>query len=409
MRTLFKSFILAYFIIAGGMAMAAETNLVEQQTAQLKQEVALLTQQVELLKAQSALSIAQAQLPFAELQGIKAATSGLTIPKGKEGTVKVAVGTQGTALLRSKRAMLELLDTVANDLIKVCPTGAALLTEEQLGQASKSQFTLNQIKNETSLLDKATKDAKPIDTRMGAQSKSVLATAIVGAYGLGFALETINGLAKLMRTDRQLDIFDDKEAVQTLGYLLESKGKGFTANPGLLGDNAIVEADKLLEQLNDLATTLQTANDTLAKIQKYSDIITKAPANDPIRTQIKMPKDEDLNVLKAEINSATSLIEGLHPSKKPDAFWAQVKGQVLATNIQGKTRLFIEAKAQVVQVTESRWYTSDRILATGEVQVAYRLLKPDGSLEKAGIMLKASESDKKRIDELNELNWQRPL
>jgi hypothetical protein len=77
--------------------------------------------------------------------------------------------------------------------------------------------------------------------------------------------------------------------------------------------------------------------------------------------------------------------------------------------IRGKLRLFLEAKAQTVQVTESRWYRSDRILATGEVQVAYRLLKADGSLEKSCIILKASKADDTRIDELSDLDWQRPL
>ena len=408
MRVFFKSLIFLCCIITGGIAIAAETTLVEQQTIHLKQEADLLTQQVELLKAQSALAIAQAQLPFAELQGIKAGVSGLSQPTGKEGSVKVAAGALGTELLRSKKAMLNLLDAVADDLIKICPAGTALLTEDQVGQASSAQFALTRIKNETSILDNLTEKAD-IKKEDGAEVKFIPAF-IAGAYTIGFTLETINNLAKLMRTDRQLNVFDDKEeAVQMLGYLLESKGKGFTAQPGLLGDNAIAEADKLLEQLNSLATKLQIAKDTLTKIQKYADKIDKAPANDPIKTQIKMPKEEDVSALKAEVDNATSLLEGLHPSKKSEAFWSQVKGQVLAANIHGKTRLFIEAKSQTVQVTESRWYTSDRILATGEVQVAYRIRRPDGSLEKAGIMLKASESNKTRIDELNDLNWQRPL
>lgn len=402
MRTLFKSIFILYFIITGGIAMSAETTLVEKQTDQLKQEVALLTQQVELLKAQSALNSAQAQLPFAELQGIKAATSGLTIPPGKEGTVKVSTG-QGTALLRSKKAMLEVLDTVANDLIKICPTGAVILSEAQLEQALVAQFTLKRIEDEITILADATNKAKPKLAR-----KSI-APIVAGVYTVGFALDTINSLAKLLRTNRQFDVFDaDKEAIPMLGYLLESKDKGFIANPGLLGDKAIVEAEKLLKQLNGLAIKLQMAKDTMAKILKYSDDISKAPANDPIREKNEMPTDEDISTLKAEIDNAISLLESLHPSKKSDAFWKQVNGQVLAANIKDKRRLFLEAKAQTVQITESRWYTSDRILATGEVQVGYRFVKPDGSVDKAGVILKASESDTSRIDELNELNWHRP-
>lgn len=158
-------------------------------------------------------------------------------------------------------------------------------------------------------------------------------------------------------------------------------------------------------KLRDLATQLQVGNDTLAKIKKYSDDIAKAPAGDPIKQQVVMPKDEVISLLKVEIEVATSLLDSVNPSKKPDAFWTQVNGQLLATKIKEKQRLFIEAKAQTVQVTESRWYTSDRILATGEAQVAYRLLNADGSLAQSGIILKASSTDDAQIDGLRELNW----
>lgn len=246
--------------------MAAEPTI-EEQTAQLKKQVDLLTQQLAQLKAQAALDsakqtqdalaakalldalkdqtvsqyalgAAQAQLPFAELQGIKAGISGLTLPSGKEGTVKVAAGTAGTALLRSKRSMLELLDKVADDFIKICPNGAALLTEAQLGQAYTAGFTLKRIEEEkTKLTDAATK-ATPVDHRPPPAALvpgvPVLPALIAGAYTLGFTLDTINSLVKLLRTNRQLDVFSaDAEAVQMLGYLLESKRKGFVANPAM--------------------------------------------------------------------------------------------------------------------------------------------------------------------------------
>lgn len=401
------------------------------QTQDMLKEVDLLTQQLTLLKAQSALDsakqtqdalsakamldalkdqttsqsalgTAQAQLPFAELQGIKAGISGLTLPTGKEGTVKVSAGTAGTALLRSKRPMLALLDTVADDLVSICPSGAALLTEAQLGQAYTASFTLKRIDDETKALTQATNNANPIDPRPAASFVPAIAA---GAYGLGFTLDTINSLVKLLRTNRQLDVFSaDAEAVQILGYLLESKGKGFVANPAMLSDKVNTEAGTLLRKLGELGNQVQVANDTLAKIKKYSDDIAKAPATDPIKT-ITMPTDAQVSLLKAEIDGATSLLDGLHPAKKPDAFWAQVNGQFLNVNISGKKHMFIEAKAQTVQVTESRWYTSDRILATGEVQVAYRLLNEDGSLAKSGVILKASKVDDARIDKLDALKW----
>ena len=404
--------------------MTSAVDVLTQQLAQLKAQAALdaakQTQEAQAAKAlldalkdqavsQYALGAAQAQLPFAELQGIKAGISGLTLPSGKEGTVKVAAGTAGAALLRSKRPMLTLLDKVADELIAICPAGAAVLTEALLGQANTALFTLTRIDDEKTILENAAKNASPKDKRVTealVPGVAAVPAFVAAAYTLGFTLDTINSLLKLLRTNRQLDVFStDAEAIQMLGYLLESKGKGFTANPAILGDEAITEANSLLDKFRGLAEQLQKANDTLVMIKKYSDDIAKAPAGDPIKTQVDMPTDADVSSLKAEIDNATSLLDGLHPSKKSDAFWAQVNGQVIAKNIAGKMRLFLEAKAQTVQITESRWYKSDRILSTGEVQVAYRLLKENGAWEKSGVILKASKPDDAQIDKLIDLNW----
>ena len=417
--------------------MAAQVP-VEDQTAQLKKQADLLAQELELLKqqlsvlkaqaeldsakqsedaksakalldtlkdqitSQYGLATAQAQLPFAELQGIKAGISGLTLPTGKEGTVKVAAGTAGTALLRSKKPILELLDKVADQLTVLCPRGAVLLTEAQLGQAYMARFTLKQIADEQTKLENAAKDAMQM-VPTGAPGVAGFPAAIAGAYTLGFTLDTINGLVKLLRTNRQLDVFSaDAEGIEILGYLLESKKKGFDVN--LLGENPISEADSLMVSLRALATKLQKGNETLAKVKKYSDDIAKAPANSPIK-QAEKPSDETINILKTEMEIASSLLDRLNPSKNPDSFWAQVNGQLLSAKIEKKQRLFLEVKAQAVQVTESRWYTSDRILATGEIQVGYRIFNPDGSLENSGIIMKASSPDKARIDKLEKLEW----
>jgi hypothetical protein len=382
----------------------------EKQTQEALTAKALLDALKDQTVSQYALGAAQAQLPFAELQGIKAGISGLTLPSGKEGTVKVTAGTAGTALLRSKRPMLELLDKVADELVTLCPSGAALLTEAQLGQANTAEFTLKRIEDEKIKLAEAAQKATPVDPRAARVPGVTVPAIIAGAYAFGLTLDTINSLLKLLRTNRQLDVFSaDAEAIQMLGYLLESKGskgKEFVAYPAMLGKNVITEAESLMKELKDLATRLQVGNDTLAKIKKYSDDIAKAPAGDPIK-QVEMPSDAAISLLKAEIEVATSLLDSINPSKKPDAFWTQVSGQLLAANIKGKQRLFIEAKAQTVQVTESRWYASDRILATSEVQVAYRLFDKDGSLIKASISLKASKSsaDDAQIDKLDELAW----
>ena len=58
----------------------------------------------------------------------------------------------------------------------------------------------------------------------------------------------------------------------------------------------------------------------------------------------------------------------------------------------GRKRLVLDIKAQSVQITESRWYGSERLLAMGEVQLAYRVLHADGSLEKSGVLLRTSKA-----------------
>ena len=145
--------------------------------------------------------------------------------------------------------------------------------------------------------------------------------------------------------------------------------------------------------LRDLGIQRQVGNDTLERVAKLPED--------------QKPIAAEISSLKAQIDAATLLIDALHPAKKPEAFWAQVIAQVLATNIRKKQRLLIEAKAQVVQDTVSKWYwfKGDRIFVTGEVQVAYRLLNRDGSLAKAGVILNASKSDSAKIEQQNSITW----
>jgi hypothetical protein len=354
------------------------------------------------VESQAALDQKQAQLPFAQLQGIKEGTSGLTLPTGKEGTVTVAAGTAGTALLRSKRPMLGLLNEIADALAVICdPDGAVVATEAQLQQAYKAKFAVKAIEDQKKRLEDAVKAANP-GRPAGPFEALAIAPVIAGAYTAGLALNTINSFAKLLRKDRTLDVFGyDVEAVQMLGYLLESKGKGFVANPALLGEAAIAEADALMAALRDLQQQVQAAGDTLDKIKDLSGL----PADDPRRNGLTMPDEGKISTLKVEKEGASALLDSLLPAKKPDDFWTQVVGQIIARNIQDRNRLLIEAKAQSVQITESRWYGSSKLLVIGEVQVAYRLLDKDGKVLKSGVMLRGSEAKGARLDELKKLAW----
>ena len=121
--------------------------------------------------------------------------------------------------------------------------------------------------------------------------------------------------------------------------------------------------------------------------------------------RIKKLPDVNANRLEANIKQANSLYDGL---SKSDAFSKQIEGEVVAATIDGKDLLFLEVQGQTIQIKESRWYTSDRILAIGEVQVLYRLLDANGSVKKSGVILKSSKADDMKIDELEPLNLHKP-
>ena len=330
----------------------------------------------EQAASQLALGVAQAQLPFAGLQGIKAGIDGITLPTGKEGTIAIAKGAEGAALLRSKGPLLDLLDEIAGELVTLCPGGAVLVTEEQLTTSHMARYTLERIGVEQKHLLSAVETVRGGKSGRDSGFESVTAGVIAGAYTAGLALDTLNSLGKLWRTDRKLEVYDaNAEALSLLGHLIESKCSLFVVNPARLSGQLKSEADQLLQALGDLGIQIQIAKDALPKTEEGS------------------PVEEKHSQLQAAIDRASTLLEGLDPSKKPDDFWKQVTGQVLAAKMQDRKRLLLDLKAQAVQITESRWYTSDCILALGEVLLAYRVLDANDHLEKSGVLLRTSPSE----------------
>ena len=368
------------------------------QTQDAQSAKAVLEALKEQASAEAALGAAQAQLPFAELQGIKAGIAGLTLPVGKEGTLTVSAGTAGTVLLRSKLALLELLERVATELVGLCPKDTALVTEAQLTQSYVARFALKRIDDETKELMKLIGSAPQMDelSRLGIAGPEVVA----GAYALGFALDTVNGLLKLLRTNRKVDVFNaDTEAAQLIGYFLEAKEPNFVADPGMLRENALTEADILINKLRELGNQVQLATYKLAQMK------TSSATAGPAEHGKAPPSTATMATLQTEIDGATSLLDSLHPAKKPDAFWAQGQGQVLDENTKNKGLLLLDTKAQTLQVTETRWYKGEKMLAAAELQVAYRLLNPDRSRSKAGVLLRATAAYEAHIDNLQALSY----
>ena len=405
--------------------MAADPSQ-DAQLADLKKQVEILQQQLAVVTAQAALDKAQqtqdavlskaitdamkekaasqfaaeseqAKLPLAELSGVKSALGNMQLPGGKSGTIQLAAGTTGTALLRSKEPMLTLLDSVASDLSTLFPNGAVLVTAAQIDQASQAAFTIARVIDQTNNLKEAITRATP---QQPVAQPLFLPQFAAGAYALGFSLDTVNSLAKLFRTDRKLDIFSsDAEPAQMLGYLLEKKNAKFVADPTIARGQINIEAKKLLDALNGLSLEVQRANAVLAQVKKIEEEEAKTkPASS------RLPAATSVDVLKAQVEASTSLLDGLHPSKKMDAFWTQVKGLLLGSVMTDQELLLLEVKAQAIQITESRWYAGDKLIFSGEVQAAYRSFDKNG-VKKAGVILKATQPTGKKYTNLKALSF----
>ena len=374
----------------------------------------------DLIVAQHALEVARAQLPFAAMEGVRAAMAKSPLPTGKEGTVSVASGAPGTGLLRSKRPLFDLLAEVAADLITHCEGGAVLVSKEQLEQAESATFTLKWLDLHRERLAEALNLARAGLDRMTRTDEAsrgpevatpravaaVLPVGIAGAHALGLTLDTINSLTKLFRTDRRVDVYGDTEAENLLVHLLEAKGlesgiDQFVADPVPMGDGLIPVAESLLETLEGFDTAVREAEGLLGGIRKAA---AEEHLDDPTWPARRL-SDEDVARFEQTIAAARSLLEALDPARKPDVVSTLVRGKALADRIKGNKHLILNVKAQTIQVTETSWFRSARILATGEVQVAYRVLDPNGTPIRSGVILKASQTLDARIDWLGPVNW----
>ena len=354
----------------------------ETQDAQVKKRVTDALR--EQLEATSNLAEEKAKAPFSDLLGIKEATKEMQLPAGKQGTITVAAGTAGTALLRSNEPLLKLLNAVAEELAEQHPDGAVVVNEAQLDQAYQARFVSEQIEVQTSRLAAQTANLEPVTEKR--LTRGVVPATVAAAYTGGMLLDVISSFGKLFRVDRKMDVFSrNPDAGQILGYLLEAQDKNFNAKPEVMREEALKQAEGLVSKLAALLSAIQGASDKLAQLNEVQDEEKTNPSQTP-----RMADGGKITLLKAELANAKSLLESLDPSKKQDDFWTQVKGLLIGVAIKGRDRLLIEVEGQAIQITESRWYRSDRLTTSGEIQVAYRLFDKEGNLRKAAVILKAS-------------------
>lgn len=334
-----------------------------------RQEVvdkALADRQKDVALAEHARDKAQAALPFAPLQGIKEGLTGLAVP-GREGTLTIAKGGEGTLLLRSKTGMLEAIDSVARviaDLLPVDQDRFVIASSGDLEAGLRSRLVQEQIHKQTAIL----REAVAAHSAGAAPPVAPLAIApvLAAVQGTAMALNVLSDAAKFFRTDRTLSLFDaGDEARRVLELLIEA------------------HAPAQVERIDDINAELLTQ----AQVLLDAWLALKALA---VAADAATEGQSTGSVLKGALASAKALLDAVDPVARADAFWAQAVGLCKAQRAEGRGRIQLLAVAQAVQAIEKRVWRSERLVGFGGVQVEYRITDAAGALLAAGIRMATS-------------------
>lgn len=351
-----------------------------QQTQQATAQTAVLTALKTQAAAQSDLDKATSQGQFASIAGIKAGMDLVGTPVGKDGKLTVTTGTAGALMLKLKEPMLLGLWQVADDVAKVAKKqeanlggGLYIATDAQVQSALQSTVTKEAIRQTAVGLQA---DIEKIN--VAGFKPQMQAAFFTEAAAAGLFLNTAVGLEKFFRVDRTSTIFDSgDEANQVLQLMLQRQLQTEGVAYVNAGDVAIASVLKISKEAQDTLNGVKSIYDSASALSTEID---KLPAADP-----KKPAQADIDRLKADVATTKDMLDALHPARKPDSFWTYVQGLCMNARMLGvgdayKARLIVNAKAQTVQIVESRTWRSDKIYGTADVQVDYRFLKPDSTL-----------------------------
>lgn len=327
---------------------------------------------------------------------VKEALSGLTI-QGKEGTIAVNKGTDGALLLRAKGEMLEALDSIAQEIVQRLPPDQAqfvIASRADLESAYKSEVLLQRIDTQKTCLEQAQERVKPQRDMPGKDTMEAFPAVMAGVESVGLVLGALNDLSKFFRVDRAISIFEGgEEAQQILETLLEAHAaksnpkKELTIRLHDLNEDVVLEATAFLTKLNQLKTSYDQASDLVSTIQKQADAA-KQSAGSP--KPDAPAAHQAVTDLKGEIDNVKTLIDSVNPSKNPDAFWAQVAGQVKRKSTKGKARIILNTKAQTGVTLEKRTWRSDRLVGSGEIQGLFRVTDASGNYLASGVLLRTT-------------------
>ncbi|HUG25165.1 S8 family peptidase [Piscinibacter sp.] len=352
----------------------------------------------ELAVSRSSLVEAEAQGAFAGLQGIRKGLADLAVP-GKEGTITIQKGSDGALMLRFKQAMLTKLDEAAGRILgelKSASCEFVLATRSDVEAALRSEIVLERI-----ALHQARLEAALVKTRRQTSAPpAMLPAALAAVQALPVTLDVLNNVGKLFRVDQTMSVYGaGDEATSALHLFMEAHSSGQVSRVEDAHRYILKSARDLLRSLETLRQLRGQALEHLAQVQRLADDAARLPA-DAVRPHLPTP--EALATLKEALAGVSGQLAALDPDTAPDAFWSQALDQAKHRQLAGKGRIEAMATAQSVQVLKKRWWWSDRLDISGEIQVDYRVVDADGSLIASGVKLLASKGRKADMDEDSE-------
>lgn len=309
---------------------------------------------------------ARAMEPFGTVQGLKEALAAAAVA-GREGSLSIAKGGDGTLLLRGKGPMFEALDRVAACLAGRLPAPGPwrVAATAEVEAALQSRATVERLR----ALNTALAPGGPAPS---GEAPPSLTAALAGLQTTMLALNAVSDAGRFFRVDRQAQVFEGGDQAQrALVLLLEARSTS---------DRKI---ERAAADAADIAAVLQELHDLLLELDGRLRAAGTAAA----------PPQA------AAAAQARSLIDALGSgSARPDALWALAAGQACSQRLQGYGRIELRATAQTVQVLERRMWRSDRLVAVGAAEVEYRIVDAMGALLRAGIELDGPAGTPVRLD-----------
>lgn len=311
------------------------------------------TREKDAALAQQARDKARVGAAFGTAVGLKEALAASSVG-GREGSLALARGADGTWLMQARRPMQRALDECVAGVCDRLPAAGRWVVAgaAELESALRCQATVRQLQQLAAQLQ-----GTPASQALPPSLTAVLAGAQTAMLTLG----ALSDAGKFFRVDRQVQLYEAGDQAQRLAELLfEAR-----SDPAVRTIQRLVAPDdRVVAQAEALRALLLALDAGHRRVTALS-----TPAAD----------------VAAAAAQARLWLDSLDTATRPEAFWALVQGAARAALLAGAGRVELRAAAQAVQVLERRAWRSDRLVAMADAELEFRIVDAAGALVAAGL------------------------